>query len=143
MIRAVIVDDEPLARDLLEAILSDIEGVELVATCANGHAAIEAVINHAPDVLFLDIEMPGLNGFDVIKALQSDILPKVIFTTAFSEYAIEAFKVNAINYILKPITENAVNESLERIHQTIAAETKSTMLTALEPTVSERALALI
>ena len=143
MIRAVIVDDEPLARDLLEAILSDIEGVELVATCANGHAAIEAVINHAPDVLFLDIEMPGLNGFDVIKALQSDILPKVIFTTAFSEYAIEAFKVNAINYILKPITENAVNESLERLYQTITAETKSTMLTALEPTVSERALALI
>jgi len=91
----------------------------------------------------LDIEMPGLNGFDVIKALQSDILPKIIFTTAYSDYAIEAFKVNAINYILKPITEKAVNESLERLESSISAETKSTMLTVLQPREAERALALV
>ena len=143
MIKAVIVDDEPLARDLLEAILSDIATVEIVAMCRNGREAIEAVISHAPDVLFLDIEMPGLNGFDVIKALQSDILPKIIFTTAYSDYAIEAFKVNAINYILKPITEKAVKESLERLESSISAETKSTMLTVLQPREAERALALV
>ena len=143
MIRVVIVDDEPLARDLLEVILSDIKTVEVVAICSNGHQAIDAVITHAPDVLFLDIEMPGLNGFDVIKALQSDILPKIIFTTAYSDYAIEAFKVNAVNYILKPLTEKAVQESLERIEKSMVGEMKSTMLTVLQPSGSERALALI
>ena len=143
MIKAVIVDDEPLARDLLEAILIDIETVDIVALCRNGREAVEAVIKHAPDVLFLDIEMPGLNGFDVIKALQSDILPKIIFTTAYSDYAIEAFKVNAINYILKPLSEKAVKESLVRLEGSIAADAKSTMLTVLEPTTPERALALV
>jgi len=143
MIKAVIVDDEPLACDLLEAILADIETVEIVAICSHGSEAIEAVINHAPDVLFLDIEMPGLNGFDVIKALQSDILPKIIFTTAYSDYAIEAFKVNAINYIMKPIHEKAVKESLERVQNSMSVETKSTMLKVLEPHATERALALI
>ena len=87
--------------------------------------------------------MPGLNGFDVIKALQSDILPKIIFTTAYSDYAIEAFKVNAVNYILKPLTEKAVQESLERIEKSMVGEMKSTMLTVLQPSGSERALALI
>ena len=143
MIKAVIVDDEPLARDLLEVILSDIEAVEVAAICSNGRQAIDAVITHAPDVLFLDIEMPGLNGFDVIKALQSDILPKIIFTTAYSDYAIEAFKVNAVNYILKPLSEKAVQESLERIENSMVDEMKSTMLTVLQPSGSERALALI
>lgn len=143
MIKAVIVDDEPLARDLLEVILGDIESVEIAAICSNGHQAIDAVITHAPDVLFLDIEMPGLNGFDVIKSLQSDILPKIIFTTAYSDYAIEAFKVNAVNYILKPLTEKAVKESLERIENSVTDEMKSTMLTVLQPRESERALALI
>lgn len=143
MIKAVIVDDEPLARDLLEAILSEIDTVEVVAICKNGHEAIEAVISYSPDVLFLDIEMPGLNGFDVIKALQSDILPKVIFTTAFSDYAIEAFKVNALNYILKPLHEKTVKDSLERVHSSMPIDTKTTMLTVLEPRDSERAVALI
>ena len=143
MIKAIIVDDEPLARDLLEAILSDIAGLEIVAICSNGRDAIKAVIENSPDVMFLDIEMPGLNGFDVIRALQSDILPKIIFTTAYSDYAIEAFKVNAINYILKPITEKAVKESLERLESSISAETKSTMLTVLQPREAERALALV
>lgn len=143
MIKAVIIDDEPLARDLLEAILADIDTVEITAICANGNEAIEAVINHSPDVLFLDIEMPGLNGFDVIKALQSDILPKIIFTTAFSQYAIDAFKVNAINYILKPISEIAVKDSLTRLDSALSSEIKSTMLTVLEPSTPDRALALI
>ena len=142
MIKVVIVDDEPLARDLLEAVLIDIGTVEIVAICSHGEEAIEAVITHSPDVLFLDIEMPGLNGFDVIKALQSDILPKIIFTTAYSDYAIEAFKVNAINYIMKPLHEKVVKESLERVHSSMFSETKSTMLTALE-NGPERALALI
>jgi len=143
MLKIIIVDDEPLARDLLDAILSEIDDVEITAICANGREAIDAVIKHSPDVLFLDIEMPVLSGFDVINALQSDILPKIIFTTAFSHYAIEAFKVNALNYILKPVHEDMVKESLERVRMSLATETKPAMLTALNEIPSKTPLALI
>ena len=90
---AIIVDDEPLARGLLTAILDDIDGINVVAECKNGFDAIEAVIEHTPDVMFLDIEMPEMDGFDVIQAIQTDILPKVVFTTAYAEYAIEALSL--------------------------------------------------
>jgi len=143
MIRVVIVDDEPLARDLLLAILSEIDDIEVVGVCHNGQEAVNAVMNFTPDVLFLDIEMPGLNGFDVINALQADIMPKVIFTTAFSNYAIKAFKVNALNYILKPLHEDAVNESLNRVRQTIPNLDKSTLLSALKGAEQAEYLALV
>jgi two-component system LytT family response regulator len=143
MLRAIIVDDEPLARDLLEAILSEIDDIEIVLICANGREAIDGVIKYSPDVLFLDIEMPELTGFDVINALQTDILPKIIFTTAFSEYALDAFKVNALNYILKPVHETMVKESLDRVRQSMVAVAKPTMLTALDRAPSTQSLALI
>ena len=143
MMRVVIVDDEPLARDLLLAILSEIDDIEVVGVCQNGQEAVNAVMNSAPDVLFLDIEMPGMNGFDVINALQSDIMPKVIFTTAFSDYAIEAFKVNALNYILKPLHEDAVGESLDRVRQALPAEEKTTLLSVLDGQGQSKSLTLI
>ena len=143
MMRVVIVDDEPLARDLLLAILSEIDDIEVVDVCQNGQEAVNAVMNSAPDVLFLDIEMPGMNGFDVINALQSDIMPKVIFTTAFSDYAIEAFKVNALNYILKPLHEDAVGESLDRVRQALPAEGKTTLLSVLDGQGQSKSLTLI
>lgn len=148
ILTAIIVDDEPLARDLISSILSDIEGVNLVAICASGQEAVEAVLAHTPDILFLDIEMPGMNGFDVVKAIQSDILPKIIFTTAYSEYAIEAFSVNALNYVLKPVHEAAVIESLDRARQTLPADrasvnAKTTMLSVLHPDGREKSVALI
>lgn len=142
MIRAIIVDDEPLARDLLEAILSDIADIEVVEICKNGHEAVEAVMKTAPDVMFLDIEMPGLNGFDVINRLQADIMPKVIFTTAFSDYAIEAFRVNALNYILKPLHEEAVKESLNRVRETLPAQEKTTLLSVLDGQRQSKSLIL-
>ena len=112
---AIIVDDEPLARGLLTAILDDIDGINVVAECKNGFDAIEAVIEHTPDVMFLDIEMPEMDGFDVIQAIQTDILPKVVFTTAYAEYAIEAFRVQALNYVLKPLDDVKIRESVERV----------------------------
>lgn len=143
MLKTIIVDDEPLARDLLEAILSEIDYIEIVLICANGRDAIDAVIKYSPDVLFLDIEMPELTGFDVINALQADILPKIIFTTAFSEYALDAFKVNALNYILKPVHETMVKESLDRVRESLAVGAKPAMLAALDTGPSQTSLALI
>lgn len=113
-IRVVIVDDEELALNLLASILADIEGIDLVAECRNGREAVEAVSKYNPDVMFLDIQMPEMNGFDVIAAIQGDILPLVIFTTAYAEYAVNAFKIQAVDYVLKPLTEENITESISR-----------------------------
>lgn len=114
-IQAIIVDDEPLARALLCSILDDIDDVEILAVCKNGFEAVDAVLSHDPDVMFLDIEMPGMNGFDVINAIQSEILPKIIFTTAYADYAVEAFRVQALNYVLKPLNDDAIKTSILRV----------------------------
>jgi len=113
-VRAIIVDDEPLALDLLSAILADIDDIELIATCQSGQDAVKAVLDYGPDVMFLDIQMPEMNGFDVIAAIQADIMPMVIFTTAYAEYAVNAFKVQAIDYVLKPLDEKNIGESVMR-----------------------------
>lgn len=141
---AVIVDDEPLALDLLAAILKDHPDVEILARCSNGYDAVEAVLNHAPDILFLDIEMPEMTGFDVIRAIQSDIMPKVIFTTAYSQYAVEAFKVQAINYVLKPLDDDKIRESLSRAREALGRtgfESKSKMLSAIQDINDSKAVA--
>ena len=135
ILTAIIVDDEPLARNLLSAILADIADIKIVAECENGIEAIQAVVEHAPDVMFLDIEMPEVDGFAVIKAIQTDILPKIIFTTAYTEYAVEAFRVQALNYVLKPLDDQKVHESVERVKAVLGAKeklpAKAMMLSAL------------
>lgn len=139
MLTAIIVDDEPLARSLLAAILEGLENVQVVAHCQNGFEAVEAVIKYKPDVMFLDIEMPEMNGFEVVKAIQADILPKIIFTTAYAEYAVDAFRVKALNYVLKPLDDDEIRESLERVKLALLSEdtqpSKSIILSALEPKV--------
>ena len=111
-LKTIIVDDEQLARRLLKANLSDIDAVEVVAECENGRQALQATLEHNPDLIFLDIQMPGLSGLDVVKALQSDIMPMIIFTTAYDQYAVAAFNVNAIDYILKPLEEGLVERAV-------------------------------
>ena len=139
ILTAIIVDDEPLARNLLSAILADIADIKIVAECENGIEAIQAVVEHAPDVMFLDIEMPEVDGFAVIKAIQTDILPKIIFTTAYTEYAVEAFRVQALNYVLKPLDEDKIRESIERVKTALRAElnlpAKVEILSTLKPKV--------
>jgi len=133
-LKAVIVDDEPLALDLLEAVLADYPEVDILEKCSNGYDAIEAVLHHSPDILFLDIEMPEMTGFDVIRAIQGDIMPKVIFTTAYSQYAVEAFKVQALNYVLKPLDDDKIRDSLTRAKEALGRsefESKSKMLSAI------------
>ncbi len=108
------VDDEPLARERVRAILCEEPDVEVVAECSDGAQAVHAARKHRPDVLFLDVQMPRLNGFEVLEALRPDPMPIVIFTTAFDEHAIRAFEFNAIDYLLKPFTEARFKMSLQR-----------------------------
>lgn len=145
---AIIVDDEPLARSLLAAILADMDEVEIVASCQNGFEAIKAVSTYNPDVMFLDIEMPEMNGFAVIKAIPANILPQIIFTTAYAQYAIEAFQVQALNYVLKPLDDEAIGESIQRANKALGAGVnsprKSDILTALaSPDIGPNGRALI
>ena len=112
--RTIIVDDEPLARKLLKMILSELEQVEIIAECKNGREALATAIELSPDLMFLDIQMPGLTGIDVVNSLQADEMPMVVFTTAYDKYAVNAFKLHAVDYLLKPLDEELVIQSVER-----------------------------
>jgi two-component system, LytTR family, response regulator len=115
MIRAVIVDDEPLAREVLREFLGADDDFEIVAECANGFEAVRAVTQHDPDVLFLDIQMPKLDGFEVLALL--DRAPAVVFVTAHDEHAVRAFEVQALDYVLKPFSEERFGRVLQRIKE--------------------------
>ena len=119
-IRAILVDDEELARRGLRRRLESIEAIELVGEAANGFEAIELVHELEPDLVFLDIQMPSMSGFDVIKNLQSDKLPLVIFTTAYDQYAVDAFEVHAIDYLLKPIEDGRLKDAAEQAAERLA-----------------------
>lgn len=116
-LRTIIVDDEPLARRLLRAMLKETEGVELIAECRNGREAIEVARALGPDLMILDIQMPGVSGFDVVKELQSDIMPMVVFCTAFQRYAIDAFDLHAVDYLLKPVDNKRLQRAVARAVQ--------------------------
>jgi two-component system, LytTR family, response regulator len=113
-LRTLLVDDEPLARNLLRSIVGEIDDIEIVDECKNGREAIESTISLAPDLIFLDIQMPNINGFEVVKALQSDTMPMVIFATAYNQYAIDAFDLHAVDYLLKPFDSERVSLAVER-----------------------------
>ena len=112
--RVVIVDDEPVARQRVRRLISREAGVEVVEECATGHAAVAAVAKHAPDLLVLDVQMPELDGFGVLAALPPDMLPLVIFVTAFDEHALRAFDVHAVDYVLKPIDPDRLRAAVLR-----------------------------
>ena len=120
-VKCVIIDDEKLARDLVKNYLSDIEHVELVEECKNGFEGIKAIQTHNPDLVFLDIQMPKINGFEMLELLENP--PSIIFTTAFDQYALKAFEVNAIDYLLKPFAkdrfDDAVKKALSNIYQNV------------------------
>ncbi|MGE5124703.1 MAG: protein kinase domain-containing protein [Betaproteobacteria bacterium] len=118
-LRVLIVDDEEPARTLLREYLGAAGGVEIVGECRNGFEAVKAVNDLAPDLMFLDIQMPRLNGFEVLELLGRDVA--VVFATAFDEHAIRAFEVNAVDYILKPVSPERVKGALERARQRLVA----------------------
>jgi len=122
-LRTVIVDDEPLARRGLMIRLQDNPLLEIVAECCNGEEALNAVAELQPDLMFLDIQMPGMDGFGVVGNLQGDAMPMVIFVTAFDEYAVDAFEINAIDYVLKPVDDERLAKAIERAVQEREKET--------------------
>jgi len=110
----VIADDEPVPRRRLRRLLQTAPNIEIVEECGDGTTALAAIRRHEPDILFLDVQMPGMNGFDVLRALGSERLPVVIFVTAFDEFALAAFEAQAVDYLLKPFGEERVQQALER-----------------------------
>ena len=120
---ALIVDDEPLARQELQYLLERAGGVEVLAQATNGIEAVELIRTHKPDLVFLDVQMPGLDGFGVLKKLLDRKLPmpQVVFATAFNQYAVRAFEVNAIDYLLKPFDRKRVMQTIEKAQARLAA----------------------
>jgi two-component system, LytTR family, response regulator LytT len=113
---ALIIDDEPLARQELQYLLERAGGVEVLAQGTNGIEAVELIREHKPDVVFLDVQMPGLDGFAVLKKLldRKVPMPQVVFATAFNQYAVRAFEVNAVDYLLKPFDRKRVLQTIEK-----------------------------
>jgi two-component system LytT family response regulator len=118
--RTLIVDDEAPARERLKRLLADIEGVELIGEAEDGVQAVEMIESEKPDLVFLDIQMPGLDGFEVIEALVEPSL--VIFVTAYDEYAIRAFEVNALDYLLKPFSRERLEKAIRRAQEELSEE---------------------
>lgn len=114
-LRAIVADDEPLARARLRRLLAQFDGVDVVADCATGQAAVEALHRLGADVAFLDIQMPDLDGFDVLESLPRLRRPHVVFVTAYSEHAVRAFEARAVDYLLKPVSAERLRQAIERI----------------------------
>ena len=121
-LRVVIVDDEELARKGIRARLQRLSDVEIIAECGNGRQAIDTIRRRTPDLVFLDVQMPGKTGFDVLAAIGPDAFPYVIFVTAHDQYAIRAFEVNALDYLLKPIDDKRFELALQRARDALAGK---------------------
>lgn len=123
-IRTIIVDDVELARERVKILLDDAE-IEIVAECENGREAIETIRDLQPDLVFLDVQMPKINGFEVIEAIGAEKMPTVIFVTAYDEFALRAFEVNAIDYLLKPFDEERLAKAVARAKREIKKQEPS------------------
>ena len=132
ILRTLIVDDESLARRGLLHRLKDITDIEVVGEARNGREAVNLIRELNPDLVFLDIQMPGLSGFDVVQQLDIETMPLILFLTAYDEYAVKAFEINALDYILKPIDEKRLNHVLDKVRTSLrekrALEHKSLLL---------------
>lgn len=123
MIRTILIDDEALARDVVKHYLKDYPNIEIVAECSDGFEGLKAIALHKPDFVFLDIQMPKISGFEMLELAEKH--PAVIFTTAFDEYAIKAFEVNAVDYLLKPIEKSRFDQAMQKLPAKLAQEETS------------------
>ncbi|MFM8850849.1 MAG: LytR/AlgR family response regulator transcription factor, partial [Cytophagales bacterium] len=109
MTKVILIDDEPLAREIIKAYLKYFEDIEVVQECGDGFEGVKAIQEHKPDLIFLDIQMPKINGFEMLELM--DAKPSVKFITAYDSYAIKAFEANAVDYLLKPVPEERFREA--------------------------------
>jgi two-component system, LytTR family, response regulator len=121
VIRTLIVDDEPLAREGLRVRLSLERDIQLVGEAGDGPAAIELIRRELPDLVLLDVQMPGMDGFEVLSRIAEDCLPSVIFVTAHDRYAVKAFEVHAVDYLLKPLDGSRLHQAVERVRKALSA----------------------
>ncbi|HEX8196021.1 MAG TPA: LytTR family DNA-binding domain-containing protein [Pyrinomonadaceae bacterium] len=115
--KVLIVDDEPLARERVRRHLRDEPGIEIVGEAGNGREAVTAIEEKTPDLVFLDVQMPEMNGFDVLKALEENKIPAIVFTTAYDKYAIQAFEFHALDYLLKPFSRERFRRSVRHARE--------------------------
>lgn len=130
-LRVLLVDDESLARQRIRTLVSRREDLSIIGECATGAEAVDAIRQQQPDLVFLDVQMPEMDGFDVIAKVGADVIPPVIFITAFDEYAINAFEVGAIDYLLKPVDEERFNQTVERAKSRIAEKSQPALASQL------------
>jgi two-component system LytT family response regulator len=121
-IKTLIVDDEPLARERLGSLLAAEQDIEIVGQCRDGEEAVTAIHDHSPDLVFLDVQMPHMNGFEVIEAIGIERMPLVIFVTAYDQHALRAFQVKALDYLLKPFDRERFTDALQRARKQIERE---------------------
>ncbi|TDO24408.1 LytR/AlgR family response regulator transcription factor [Pedobacter duraquae] len=120
MIKTILIDDEPLARDIVRYYLKEFPEIAIVAECSDGFEGVKAIAQFKPDLIFLDIQMPKINGFEMMELLEHR--PAVIFTTAFDEFAIKAFEVNAVDYLLKPIEQQRFRTAIQKLSTRLASD---------------------
>jgi two-component system LytT family response regulator len=126
--RVLIVDDEPLARDVIRGLLSRVDGVAVVGECGNGKHAIEAIRDLEPQLVFLDVQMPDLDGFGVLRALPSERPPVVILVTAYDEFAVKAFEAEALDFLVKPFTDDRFYHAFERARRRLVPAYRTRLL---------------
>lgn len=133
---AIVVDDEEYARDIIRSLLAQDDSIKLLAECGNGAEAIERISEYKPDIVFLDIQMPEVNGFEVIEATREKHNPHYIFTTAYDSFALKAFEVNAIDYLLKPFDDdrffNALHKAKEKVQAPVSGLMKENLLALID-----------
>jgi two-component system LytT family response regulator len=138
-IRTLVVDDEPVARERIIGLLASHADIEVIGQSSNGTEAVAAIERLSPDLVFLDVQMPELNGLGVVRALQTASVPAVVFVTAYDEYAIRAFEVHAVDYLLKPFSGVRFNAALDHVREHLDRDRASDLgrkLLALAPTLS-------
>ena len=136
VIKVLIVDDEPLARDTLRLLLDTQDDIAIVGEAANGQEAVDLIESGSPDLVFLDIQMPGLGGFDVIDEIGAANMPYVVFATAYDEYALKAFRTNALDYLLKPFDDDLFEEALSRARTRLRQDRDADLSERLEALVA-------
>ncbi len=136
-INTVIVDDEALSRRGIELRLREAGDFNIVAQCTNGREALAAISTYKPDLVFLDIQMPGMSGFEVLAQLPQESLPVLVFVTAYDQYAVQAFEARAVDYLLKPIDESRFQAALERVREHVRAKTAANQRDRLMEIIAE------